>query len=418
MNRFARRGLLPDSWIPWAVFLLLSGLGIAGLAFANYRFAQSAPGGTDFLVHWIGVRAVLDGRNPYSDQTALEIQTLVYGRPAGPGEHELRVAYPLYAEFLFLPFGWISDFVWARALWMTVLEIAAAAFAALAVFLSGAEWTRGQRVAFLVFSLSWYLGMRAIVNGNAVVLVSLFFGISLLCVKKRWDVAAGVFLACCTVKPQVALLPITAALFWAIRAGRCRMLLSFGAVMAALTGLSFAVLPTWLADNWDEIQRFALYNPPITPADVLREAAGAVGFLAGVWISVVVWLALLGIGIRLLRKREVGLLAPIGMTILLAPLSGIPMDPGNQFLLLLPLAMILSGRNPERISSRRFAGMLGAVFFGLWILFLLTVRMDGQPVQHPLMLFPLPLLLLGIRLWDAVRAHGLRAAGWDLVSWS
>ena len=72
---------------------LLSLLALIGLTLANYRFAVQNPGGNDFLVHWVGTRALLvDGISPYSDETALRIQRMAYGRPAREGEHELRVA--------------------------------------------------------------------------------------------------------------------------------------------------------------------------------------------------------------------------------------------------------------------------------------------------------------------------------------
>jgi peptidoglycan/LPS O-acetylase OafA/YrhL len=41
-----------------------------------------------------------------------------------------------------------------------------------------------------------------------------------------------------------------------------------------------------------------------------------------------------------------------------------------------------------------WASALGANFFGLWILFLATVEKGTQPVQNPVMLFPLPVALL------------------------
>ena len=81
---------------------------LALITYGNYRYSAQNPGGTDFLVHWVGTRSLFgEGLSPYSDQVALRIQTLVYGRAALPGEHELRVAYPLYSIVLFSPFALI-----------------------------------------------------------------------------------------------------------------------------------------------------------------------------------------------------------------------------------------------------------------------------------------------------------------------
>jgi len=107
-------------WLTYAAVILLS---LAALIFANYQFAKTSPGGTDFLVHWEGTRNFFTtGTSPYSDDTALKIQTMVYGRAAEAGEHELRVAYPLYSLFFFAPFALIKDFTLARAVWMAILE--------------------------------------------------------------------------------------------------------------------------------------------------------------------------------------------------------------------------------------------------------------------------------------------------------
>ena len=85
------------------IFLIIIIIGL--FFFANLEYTRSNPGGNDFLVHWVGTKTfVQEEISPYSDDVALEIQNLVYGRPARNGEHELRVAYPFYSIFLFLPF--------------------------------------------------------------------------------------------------------------------------------------------------------------------------------------------------------------------------------------------------------------------------------------------------------------------------
>ena len=102
------------------VLVLVGLVAVAGITWGNYNYARQNPGGNDFLVHWMGSRAIVkDGISPYSDEVATRIQTFAYGRPAQPGEHELRVAYPLYSVIIFAPFALIDDFAIARAAWMT-----------------------------------------------------------------------------------------------------------------------------------------------------------------------------------------------------------------------------------------------------------------------------------------------------------
>jgi len=83
--RQSKTGILVASLVVLAVFLLILG---------NYLFSRQNPGGTDFLVHWTGLRLFFkEGVSPYSDQAALTIQNAIYGHAATPGQHEFRVAY-------------------------------------------------------------------------------------------------------------------------------------------------------------------------------------------------------------------------------------------------------------------------------------------------------------------------------------
>ena len=117
----SRRKLL----VRWILVIVVGLLLFGVLTWSNYQYASTNPGGNDFLVHWVGTRTLItEGISPYSEETALRIQTMAYGRPAQAGEHELRVAYPLYSVLMFLPFALFKDYILARALWMTVLEIA------------------------------------------------------------------------------------------------------------------------------------------------------------------------------------------------------------------------------------------------------------------------------------------------------
>lgn len=192
---------------PISLALLL--VAILPLTWANYRFATNNPGGNDFLVHWEGARALLiEGLSPYSDEVAIRIQVHTYGRPAASGEHELRVAYPLYSLVIFAPFALIGDFTLARALWMTFLEIALIAIPFICIMLT--RWRPGNLVLifFLIFFVVWYHGMRPLINGNVVILVTLFLLVAVWFLKTRRDEMVGVMLAISTIKPHIVLLPI------------------------------------------------------------------------------------------------------------------------------------------------------------------------------------------------------------------
>jgi hypothetical protein len=220
----------------WYLAILLLLAILVGITWANYRFAVENPGGNDFLVHWVGTRALLvDGVSPYSNEVALEIQERAYGRPAQPGEHELRPAYPLYSAILFLPFALTSNFTLARALWMTTLETG---LVLLAVFsLRVTRWRPGAwfLVVYLLFTIFWYHSVRAVINGNAVILVALLVVGSLEALRTGRDELAGVLLALATLKPHLVLVIGLFLVIWTLSQRRWRLLFWFLVVVILLS---------------------------------------------------------------------------------------------------------------------------------------------------------------------------------------
>jgi hypothetical protein len=388
----------------WAAFLLILVACVLGIGSANIRYARTNPGGTDFLVAWEGMRSVMRGENPYSDATALRIQIRAYGRPAKNGENELRVPYPIYSLLILAPFDLIGDFTVARGIWMAVVEFATVGFALISIRLSGKPWKRWQIILWILFSLTWYLGLRAIINGNVVILVSLFLCLALFFLEKKWEWAAGIALAFATMKPQVAIFPIACLLIWMLFARRFRAVSGFFTTIAFFVAVGFLISPSWLSDDWREVMRYPAYNPPGNPESSLRAIFGVPGSWAGIAISLGTLALLIVLWNRLRKADARAFLYICALTLVLAPLSGLQTDAGNEYILLLPVAVLLiSARTGRSGSNVRFVVLLSALFFGLWALFTATIKWSDQPVQHPIMLFPLPVFLLLVAGADWIR---------------
>lgn len=378
---------------------VLALLALAGMSALNLRFSESSPGGTDFLVHWVGARALLlEGTSPYSDAVAEEIQTRTYGRPALPGEHELRVAYPLYSVILFSPFALIEYYNLARALWMTLLEVCLLATSLLGMRL--VDWKPGVlgTSVFLTFSLVWYHALRPLINGNAVIVVAFLFVAALWAIRCEQDAWAGVLLAFATIKPQLCVLIIPFILLWALSRKRWGLIGWTVGGVAALSLLGMLWLPDWPLQFLREVLRYPGYNPAGTPAAAFREWWAAVGTLLG-------WgLTLLMAGLLLLEWRVTWgkdgyawFLWTACLTLVASQWIGVQTDPGNYIVLLAPLALVLAYlyRRWPRRADLLAGGLLLALGVGLWALFLATLSFKGgQPVQHAVMFFPLPLVLL------------------------
>lgn len=379
------------------------------LTIGNYRYASLNPGGNDFLVHWMGTRSfITEGISPYSDEVALRIQNKVYGRPAQPGEHELRVAYPLYSIVLFLPFALIKDFTLARAVWMTVLEIALVVLCFLTLRLTRWKPTPLILMLLLLFSLFWYHGLRALILGNAVILVTVMIVGALLAIRIETDELAGVLLGFTTIKPQVVVVLLVFITIWAINRKRWKIILWLFGTVFLLSAASALLMPDWIMQNLREVIRYPGYNPPGTPATVFSIYMPGVGSRIGQAVSIFLIVVLLVEWWLSLRGDFRAFLWAACLTLVASQWIGIQTDPGN-FIVLYPAVILVLAMWDERwhrAASLLTIGSLVLLFVGIWLVFIRTLERSYQPIQSPLLFFPLPLLLfLGLYMvrWWAVK---------------
>lgn len=387
------------NWLIGAAAVLIF---LIGLTYTNHYYAVRNPGGNDFLVHWVGTRALLiDGISPYSDEVAGRIQTIVYGRLAQSGEHQLRVAYPLYSISIFLPFALFPDFALARAVWMTTLELALVGLAIFSIKLADWKPGMGLTIGFILFSLLWYHGLRPLINGNAVILVAFFLTAGLMAIRGRAEELAGVLFAFMTIKPQIALVFLLYMTFWGISNQRWRMLGWLYGTIAVLTAVSTMLIPDWILQNLREVVLYPNYNPPGTPAAIFAEWLPATGRNIGMGLTVILVLVLI-IEWFLSRRYEFrGFLWTICLTLTAAQWIGIQTDPGN-FIILLPVLALLFSIIHERykVAGNFFTWFLMALLMGgLWWLFIRTITYDYQPIQNSVMFFPLVGLCLILLFW-------------------
>jgi len=377
-------------------------VGLAALTWGNYRFALQNPGGNDFLVHWVGTRSLItEGLNPYSDEVAIKIQTMAYGRPAQSGEHELRVAYPLYSVVVFLPFALVPDFTLARALWMTLLEVGLVALVFLSLRLARWRVGLGMLALLLIFSLLWYHGLRPLINGNAVILVAVGLVAGFLALRAGADELAGVLFAFTTIKPQVVILVLAFVVFWAASRGRWRVIGWMAGTVILLAASAALLIPTWLVDNLREVIRYPSYNPPGTPRAAFMDWWPAWGSRVGWALTGIMAVTLLIEWVANRRAAFHGFLWTACLTLVVAQWVGIQTDPGN-FIVLFPAMILVFSLLDDRWRTfgRLFVILsLLVLFAAIWAIFLSTVQRADQPVQSAFMFFPLPAYLLLTLFW-------------------
>lgn len=372
------------------------------LTFVNYRYAKENPGGNDFLVHWMGTRNFFQtGSSPYSDDTALKIQTMVYGRAAQAGEHQLRVAYPLFSIFLFAPFALIGDFTLARAFWMSLLELCLFGIAVLSVrlvFWKPKAWVLGL---FILFTLLSYHGLRPLINGNAVILITFLMVLILIAIRDKHDEVAGLLLAVITIKPQNVILFLAFILVWAVMNKRTKIITWFLGAMVLLVGFSFLLIPDWIMQNLREVVLYPSYNPDGTVAAVMKTAWGAIGDRLSIAFTFILLIVLLTEWWLARHASMRHFFWAAFLTIAITQWIGIQTDPGN-FILLYPGVFYCYFMIADRWGAKAntfFVLFTALITVAVWTIFLATVEQSYQPIQNSIMFFPMPLIALGLLYW-------------------
>lgn len=262
----------PIQIIFWGGLVLIV---LGSLVWGNYQYATMSPGGTDFLYRWLPTRLVILGEyeSPYLEEVEHEVEMVHYGRLYDPNDLESTptpgiFVYPIYTMLVFAPFSMIEDFTTARALWMTLAQVAHIGI----VFLSLKMVKFSPKVG-LIFLLCLLVIFDAdfiqpLIDGNPSSLAALFAVLSLYFIMIEKDAAAGVFLSLATIKPQFVILFFILVWLWSFSRKRWKIIwYSFG-TQVLLLGFSFLVLPSWVSEFLQQLSRYPNVASPSTPKNI------------------------------------------------------------------------------------------------------------------------------------------------------
>jgi len=385
------------------------------LAYGTYSlFTSQVPSGNDFYPRWRGTRALIrEGRDPYSDETTLEIQQGMYGRPAREDEDQVAFAYPLYVALLVLPFSFFP-YPQAQALWMSFLVLLT--LAAVMIILRTLDWRPSPTglVAISVWFLLFYPTARSILLGQFSIVVLALLALVLWATQRGHPILAGCCLALTTIKPQMVFLLVPFLLLTALRWKNYKAVIAFFALMGILLLLSSFVLPTWLPSFITGLGRYQAYT------SIYREGRSPLGVVISYalpsrlssWATLLASLALMGyllhVWIKALSCRadtSQALFVTIAVTLLILAETGT----SNQVLLLVPIGFWLSWWMRRRWITTSVSLLL---LLCPWILFLLTVQGN---LEHPIMAVPLPLAVLALLLWGSKECDASSRIATDLA---
>jgi hypothetical protein len=307
---------------------------------------------SDLYPRWLGARELLlHGRNPYSDEIAVEIQKGYYGRAldgARPNDPKDRqgFAYPVYVVFLLapligLPFHGVQIFFHWLLLGLTVASVG--------LWLRALRWRpHGLAIAAAaVLMVGSFPAVQGIKLQQLSLLVAALLAGAAACVASGFLFCGGMLLALATIKPQLAWPMVAWLLLWAMSDWRARrrFVLGFGIVMAALLAGAEVVLPGWWRMFADAIAQYHQYTQNQSVLQVLLSAVMGSGDVSRICAEILAVIAVLVCGMALWKVRKesaddgtfgraAGLV--MALTVVIVPMS----SPYNQ-VLLLPAILVL-----------------------------------------------------------------------------
>lgn len=252
---------------------------------------------SDLYPRWLGARELLlRGRDPYSREITREIQRGYYGReldasrPNDPKDQN-GFAYPVYVVFLLAPFLHM-DFAAVRFVAIWVLAGLAAWTVLLWQQTLGIAWPRWCTLTVAVLLLGSYPFIEAIALQQPILLVAALLAGAFLARQSGRLFLSGVLLAVCTIKPQVALLPVILMLLWVSGDWRARRrwLWGFLAAMVALLSGAEYVLPGWIPRFYAALRAYQSYMAGTSFLDWLVTPHWS-GPVAAVIVLPVLWTA-------------------------------------------------------------------------------------------------------------------------------
>jgi hypothetical protein len=319
---------------------------------------------SDLYPRWLGARELLlQHRNPYSEDVALEIQKGYYGRaldPARPGDPRDRqgFAYPVYVVFLLAPLiGFSFHTVQLVFYWLLIALTAAT----VPLWLRALGW-RLPGVGIAI-AIALTLGSAPVVQGIKLqqlsLLVAVLLAASAASVASGYLFCGGAILALATIKPQLAWPMVLWFLLWAASdwKARRRLVFGFAVVMGGLLVASELVLPGWMKMFLEAIRQYHQYTQNESVLDQLVN--WFLGSHGGQILAVIACLASMRLLWTLRREAPgatgfaVALAVVLSLTVLVVPMYA----PYNQ-VLLLPAIFFLSREQVVSMAGLRSASPL------------------------------------------------------------
>ena len=373
---------------------------LVSLTWINHRFSVKSPGGNDFLARWMGARKwLMEGISPYDQRVSLATQEMIYGHTADldRGEDLSHFVYPLTSMIFFAPFG-LLDYLPARALWMTVLELCVLILTIISMRLVRWQQKPVWVAALMLFSLLWYHGIRTIILGQFAAVEALLIAGALLLIENDQDIGAGILLTFSTSKPQMAFLIIPFVLIWAYSRHRFALIWSFFASFLGLLALSLIFIPNWPLQMLMQIMEYPSYTSRIgSLTSTLAAAIPGLKTQLNIGLQIALWGYLIVEWVLAWKKDERWFFWTAMMTLVITNFVALRTATTNYIMLLPAFFLILKiwRQRWGSVGNSMAVFVLITFLISLWLLFFKTVDVN---IEQPIMYLPLPIFCL-LGLW-------------------
>lgn len=377
------------------LFLVL--IAIAGMTWVNHQYLNTSQYDDDFFPRWFGTRKFLsEGDSPYTRSVSNEAQIQAYGRKATANEDPLHFIYPFFTIVYYAPFSLVNSLNWARAAWLTVLEVCLVSTVIISIRLSRWKLPPLYLIPVFILAFGWVYSVFPLWEKSLSVIVVFFIVAALLAIRNKLDILAGFLLLLASIKLELVFLFILFVFIWAISRQRWFIIGSFLGWGIIILGVSLLIMPEWIEQYMRHIFPY-LETPVFTNTwSVLQAWIPGIGRQLGWLMSGLFGLVLIIEWVAAFKKDFDWFLWTSYLTLVLTILIGVPSTSQN-FIVLLPVVILIMVGTADRWDIPGRVILIGSVVVLLgvfWGLYFLSPQEEFYIPDNPIFYLVLPLITL------------------------
>jgi hypothetical protein len=357
---------------------------LAILGWANYQVVKMLPEDSEFLSKWETTRALIFlGENPYTI----------------PGENPFTS--PLPNVLLFSPFALIENYQIARAVWITVGQLASIIFTLLCIQVTSWKVKSWLGAIILLFGILWFPAVSVYIRGSETAMIAVLFVAAIVAIKNQNDEIAGILLGLSALQPRITIMGVLLVLIWA--GSHRRWILHFWVVVTILiiSGIGMIFFPSWLLDFFWSTLRNVDFSPGNTIIDTTTRWWPGVGLQVGWGVFILASIVLIFEWWFTWGKSQNRLIWVLALTFILTIWIGIETNIDHVYMLMLSLMVIFMAWNRQWGRSGQISIIIvsALLLFGLWWAFVVFARQGVSGSMNAVLMIGFPFLTLIVLYW-------------------